>query len=211
MLQKSKNEQRRDFIQRVSDDFTFSGHPTATQSQRAMWLYVQMAFDIFRREVEQLIHNTGYKMIALSDEYDAHKVALRDAERWVNMAIAKDYVDEHDAGFRIENVQRTMDYPLDGNEAELPVKQLYCRRISITCHALAVDMVMNLPHGRPMSVAMTQLQSVRGWLIDMINEHVPDTSIPESGESDEDINQAAGQVADTLIEMSKGEDQETPN
>ena len=48
-----------------------------------------------------------------------------------------------------------------------------CESVNKSCFDLVTRLTQILPHGRALSVAVTVMQEVRGWLLDAINFNMP--------------------------------------
>lgn len=168
---------RQKFIDRVENDFTYKS-PTEYPYCVDMWNEVKELFLNFNTLTGTLIDKFTYSkhlrednydrtpfriadVLRQSDEYKAYKLFVREAERWCNAAIAND---SHDYIRNVDNLQLPN---YDNTDAEIKYALPY---ITTICQQFSVHLAEILPHGRSLSVAMTSMQNVRGWLIDIFTQ-----------------------------------------
>lgn len=162
---------KQEFIERVKHDFTYKAPSQVTQQQREMWQLIKQSFFSYSESIGELIDKTAKetKQDVYSDMYDeylAYKTCLRSAERACNTAVANDY--NADGVYTIPII---IDLPYTGyivphDEEVLPYTRS-TENVSILTYGLVTKLVQFVPHGRALSIAMTQMQEVRGWLNDL--------------------------------------------
>ena len=163
-------------IKRVQHDFTYKAN--FTEEQTEMWNDVKAIFDEFRSDVATLflMMPDGQDIMDKAEEYLAYKFALREAERQVNSAIANDW----DKGTPIPH-KDTMPILYDGPSGGKELRHKICDGISKISYELACSVASFAPQGRHLSIALTRLEDVRGWLLDAVNHHCPKTLPNVSG------------------------------
>ena len=155
---------RKAMLDRVVSDFTFKANQT--DDQKTLWNSIDQHFSIFHSEVLYLFEDCPE--IKASDEYKAYRFASRNAQRWFNTAVANDYDDKFDMDTDFQEIA----YP--GPQTN-PVNERVrlCESVNKSCFDLVTRLTQILPHGRALSVAVTVMQEVRGWLLDAINFNMP--------------------------------------
>lgn len=165
-----KTAQRENLRDRVINDFTFKGEPSTKQID--LWNRVKKDFKDFRKSVLNIINDLEIARMVMNEiedtfEHYTYNITLRETERWCNTAIANDF-DEDDM-----NDVEPQKYPVDLRDED-GEKQRLCHLVSEACFQLATNIVQYVPLGRSHSLALTRLQDVRGWLIDLILNYYPD-------------------------------------
>ena len=164
-----ERDMRQEFIDQSIDDFTYK--KDFTPEQLAMWQWVKEQFSNFKQIAEQSLRNVPTdrttRPLTQTDEYFNFKATLRNAERWFNTAIANDWHTGQPVPMNETLVAITYDGPSGGNE----IRHSVCDYISDICFTLMLAMAQRLPLGRALSVARTQMQEVRGLLLDTVNEN----------------------------------------
>ena len=162
---KPEKTSRELLIERVTSDFIFKSD--LYDEQKAMFGWVKNLYSEFTRDIERLFEASPIDArLIFTDEYAAYKVSVREAERWANTAIANDWkpTDTFDST-KIGGLEYTETEP---NTAE-PEQTKLCFEVSKACFELTTILAMHLPEGRALSVLCTEMQVVRGWLLDTIN------------------------------------------
>ncbi len=159
---------RSELLDRVVNDFTYKAE--FSEAQGAQWQMVKNHFDMFRSDVEGLMDRVSADEQRQSSIREKHwtgyQLALREVERWCNTAIANDFqtgspVDMMDSGISVPSYEGP-----SGGELE---RHKICDTVSQICFDSIVFLVSVLPVGRALSVAVTRMQDVRGWLLDTVN------------------------------------------
>ena len=178
--QKAAREQ---LYKRVQHDFTFKTE--FNPKQMDCWIDLRKRFDTFRMQMVALVDSVpehqwelievleggevpiedSRPSIFLTDMFLAYKVALRETERQCNSAIANDWETgdpmPDDYHFEID--------VYDGPSGGTSLRNEICDAISKHCYELICELVMFLPLGRHLSIAVTRMEDVRGWLLDIVN------------------------------------------
>lgn len=157
---------RGEMLDRVMSDFTYK--KDMPQEQLDLFGVVVGVFDTFQKNVMRLFESLeeveGTIIMAHSRHYSAYSDCVRSAERWANTAIANDFETGHLA------VEDGTEFPIyNGPSGGDEERHKACDRISKLCFELTTKLVMLLPQGRAISVFITKMQDVRGWLLDAIN------------------------------------------
>ena len=106
------------------------------------------------------------EQLVLTDEFKNYETSIREVERWANTAIANDWKD----GETFDEAKTGgLAYPLTEPDDHQPEKIRLCYEVSTRCFELATNLAKNLPEGRALSLACTEMQVARGWLLDCIN------------------------------------------
>ena len=158
---------RAELLHRVVSDFTYKAD--FSEAQSAQWKTIKANFERFRGEMDVLFQNADITPIFKeTDEHTGYRLALRETERWCNTAIANDF-ETGDPNDLLEYGVEVPTYegPSGGGT---PLHEM-CDTISLKCFDLIVYLVSVLPMGRALSVAVTRMQDVRGWLLDTANFH----------------------------------------
>lgn len=167
--QMSERDPRQAFLEQTADDFTYKAKFTNEQS--AMWEFVKVSVADFHGRVEDRLRQIPSALtqqpLVQTDEYIEYGHALQNAERWFNTAIANDWETGNPVALKHEIDPVKYKGP-SGGEA---VRHQICDYISEMCFVLMMTMAARLPTGRALSVARTQMQEVRGWLLDTVNEN----------------------------------------
>ena len=151
---------RKAMLDRVVSDFTFKADQT--DDQKTLWNSIAHHFSEFHSKVLYLFED--HTEIKASDEYKAFQLASRNAQRWFNTAVANDYGEEFDMDADFQEI--AYPGPEDGPSNE---RIHLCESVNKYCFFLVTKLTQILPHGRALSVALTNMQEVRGWLLDAIN------------------------------------------
>lgn len=192
---------RKAILERVQADFTYK--KDMTQVQLDYFARVKRRFQYFNEAMGKLIRNapdqSKEKVEAsmdcnlptipvqpiFSDEWRSFKHSVRTAERWCNTAIANDWNHEHPPDMNEEYPFITYEGPSGGDTWIHEI----CDQISKECYELTCDLCQWLPLGRSLSLVITHMQEVRGWLLDAINMHCdPNAVKPEKTEDAKDEN-----------------------
>ena len=151
-------------LDRVISDFTFKADQT--DDQKHLWGAIDTKLMQFRSAILSLFENSD--KVLQSEQYESYMIALRETERWLNTAVANDFegISNFD-NFDIEQIK----YPGPQNSENERIQ--LCEETSKLCFGLITDLVRIVPPGRALSVAITRMQDVRGWLLDAINFNMP--------------------------------------
>ena len=167
---------RAELMHRVANDFLYKAD--FSQAQNAQWKTVKKTFETFRADIKDLLEQMGFPHgftpgiliggVHGIEGYTAYKVALRETERWCNTAIANDFK----TGSPVDITKYGVEVPeYEGPSGGDTIRHQICDAISQKCFDLIIFMVTILPMGRALSVAVTRMQDVRGWLLDTVNAH----------------------------------------
>ena len=171
---------RAELLHRVTNDFIYKAE--FSEAQKLQWKMVKNHFDMFRQDMQENVfdaiveatdlHLTDFVGYYTNREFDYHVVgyliALRETERWCNTAIAND----SETGSPVDLTKFGIELPeYSGPSGGDEPRHKICDHISQTCFDSIVWLVSVLPMGRALSVAVTRMQDVRGWLLDTANFH----------------------------------------
>ena len=151
-------------IERVVDDFTYKGKLNKQQTTMLEW--VKDAFEALHIEIGRMFDFSDIKArLVLTGEFQAFQLSTREVERWANTAIVNDWktTDKFDEALTVG-----LTYPVnEPTNVDERIKLSY--EVSKRCFELATALAQLLPEGRALSIALTELQVARGWLLDTIN------------------------------------------
>ena len=151
--------------ERIAHDLTYVSDQTGEQVEA--WQWVKEQFEGFRNHIfNTLEHTTLPARFTQTDEFTLYTFSARLAERWANAAIARDWK----AGFEFDPNATIPEYPLK-SVTNAPERNSLCFDINVHIYFLGVSIAQALPEGRPLSCFATELEVMRGWLMDCINEH----------------------------------------
>ena len=167
MDNENKNvDMRVGLLERVVSDFTYKAD--FSQAQKAQWQMVKTDFETFRASMDDMLNEHNIAIGSDVDAYLGYTLALRETERWCNTAIANDFK----TGSPVDMAQVDVSVPsYEGPSGGDLERHKVCDTISAMCFDLIVFLVSVLPMGRALSVAITRMQDVRGWLLDTVNFH----------------------------------------
>jgi hypothetical protein len=163
---------RAQLLTRVINDFIYKKDFTEVQGRQ--WDVVKQRFDGFREEMDRLLRNADISpLFREKDEHLGYRLALRETERWCNTAIAND----SETGDPVDLTKYGVEVPeYTGPSGGGTPRHKICDTISLKCFDLIVYLVSVLPMGRALSVAVTRMQDVRGWLLDTVNVYYFETN-----------------------------------
>lgn len=162
MSDKKEPTTRELLIERVVDNFTYK-KPTKEKIKVYNWITEQ--FLEFTTGVEQLFDFSKIKkrLIDTSD-YAYYKSHIGASEKWANGAVANDWKSSINTNDATE-----LEYAEETTTTE---KQRLCYEISKRCFEFTVRLSSVLPEGRHLSLFVTEMQLVRGWLLNTINNNL---------------------------------------
>ena len=163
---KPAEDPRASLLKEAGDNFTYKGNPTAEQKDAYNW--VQARFSEFNVKMQRLLdYSTLRQQLTDTDDYRAYLESARVAERRANAAIACDW--KKDSGFDVD-CDPELKYPIveDNHTDE---RQRLCYEISKATFELTMLFLWYLPLGRYLSLFRTEMENVRGWLIDTVNRN----------------------------------------
>lgn len=157
---------RAELLHRVVSDFTYKAD--FSEAQSAQWKMVKKHFEGFRADMQELMDRvmTDRGYFGGGSFHLGYRLSLREVERWCNTAIANDFETGSPADLEKYGVEVPEYNGPSGGEL---VRHQVCDAISKKCFESVVWLVSVLPMGRALSVAVTRMQDVRGWLLDTVN------------------------------------------
>ena len=166
---KPAEDPRASLLKEAADNFTYKGSPT--EDQRNAYKWVRNRFNDFKVEMERLLDFSTIRR-TLTDvdtgrsNYRAYLESVRVAERRANAAIACDW--KKDSAFDVDTAEG-LEYPIV-EENHASEEQRLCYEISKASFELTMLILAHLPLGRYLSLFKTEMENVRGWLIDTVNQ-----------------------------------------
>ena len=158
---------RQELLDRIVEDMIYK---TATPEQRKIWTWIATTFNRFQREARHLFNYSEVpNRLVDTSEFFTYAKELRRAERWANSAVANDWTDNSD--FDTEEAL-PMQYPVEPGQGGTGERHKLCDEVSRMTFELDTLMAQYLPEGRHLSLFATQMQVVRGALMDTINDNV---------------------------------------
>ena len=151
------------FVASVADDLT----PNIEKEQAEALKWVKSQFSEFRNDVFQTIESSRIpERLALTDEFIAYKFSVRKAERWAKAAIINDW----DPDFVFTPTPAIAPYSVELDITALEQERV-CHQLSKYVFELGVRLATVLPDGRALGCFATEVQVLRGWLMDAVMEN----------------------------------------
>lgn len=159
------NAQEQSLGDRIADYLTFRNAPSEAQGEAFAW--VNGVFMGFSRKVFNTLEESTIRVrLTNTDEFIMYKFARREAERWANAAIARDWNED----FVFDRNIAIREYPVDIAE-NAPEAEKVCHALGRIVFTSATLLADTLPEGRCMENFVTSIEVMRGWLMDCVNEH----------------------------------------
>ena len=163
---KPAEDPRAALLKEAADNFTYKDSPTEDQVAAYKWVVSQVS--IFKVKMLRLLDfSTIRAPLTDTDDYKAYLDSIRVAERRANAAIACDW--KKDSAFDIDTVE-LIEYPIV-EDTHTDERQRLCYEISKATFELTMLFLAHLPLGRYLSLFRTEMENVRGWLIDTVNRN----------------------------------------
>lgn len=162
--------QRVELLHRVINDFTYKSE--FSDPQNAQWKMVKKHFEGFRTDIGEKVFGAIKDTLGIFNRDTnniymmGYQITVRETERWCNTAIANDF----NTGYPVDISKYGVESPFyEGPSGGDTPRHQICDYVSQRCFDSIVWLVSVLPVGRALSVAVTRMQDVRGWLLDMVN------------------------------------------
>ena len=166
---RTQRNTRKELVDRIIHDMTYK---TGTPEQHEVYAWIATTFASFQQQVRHLFNYAEIpNRLVDTSQYFTYTKELRRAERWANGAVANDWTD--DSAFKTAEA-KPLKYPVEPGQDGTSERHKLCDEISRMTFELATLMAEYLPEGRHLSLFATQMQDVRGALLDTINENVLD-------------------------------------
>ena len=165
---KPAEDPRATLLKEAGDNFTYKPFSEMKQEQRDALIWVKEKISGFRIEMQRLLDYSPIRQqLTDTDDYKAYLESIRTAERRANAAIACDWKKE--SAFDVDS-DPGLEYPIveDNHTDE---RQRLCYEISKATFELTMLFLWFLPLGRYLSLFRTEMEEVRGWLIDTVNRN----------------------------------------